>query len=207
MKVTGTQPLRGSLIKITFDSGNPVTLNRETAALAGIREGACLSEDELNKIVLRSDTDRAKSRALWYLGQGDCSQKGMLQKLKRAGFCYEACTKTVDRLTELGLLNDEAYATRLSAALSRRFYSARQIQAKLTEKGISPQKAKEAVETCAIDPRGSIRELINRKYSAKLGDKDQLRKVFAALARRGFSLDDIRAVLREYDNDNDYCEE
>lgn len=189
------------MLRISFDNGENIDIDRDTAITYGLCENRCISPDELRKICAASDLARAKSRALWYLSRGDYSQKAMLQKLIRAGFEKNVCEQVVDTLLRLGLINDEAYAARLAQNLAQHNYSSRQILAKLYEKQIPSELAKRIVQDTPVDSAAAIKALIEKKYAAKLKDKAKRQSVFAALARKGFALSDIRAALREYEDE------
>lgn len=201
MKITGIERIKGVQLRISFDIGNTVDLDRDTAITYGLCEGKELTAAELEKIAAASSLARAKSRAMWYLSRGDCSERAMKQKLLRAGFAEEVCEQVVDTLVRLGLINDEAYAERLAHNLAQRNYSSRQILAKLYEKQIPAEIARQMVIDTPVDAVGAIKTLVVKKYAQKLNDKAKRQSVFAALARKGFSIEDIKTALREYEDD------
>jgi len=52
----------------------------------------------------------------------------------------------------------------------------------------------------------NIKLLINKKYAKRLDTEEGVKKVFAALIRKGFSFSDVRKALKEYSLELD-CEE
>ena len=154
-----------------------------------------------------SDTKRAKSLAMWYLSRADHSEKGLYDKLKRAGFKKETAEKAVCRLKESGLLNDEALAARLAENYLRENRSIRECEQKLILKGIPRDLAKAVLSQTETDERAQIKALIEKKYKNKVADEENLRRTVAALMRKGFKFSDIKAALKNYSNALYECEE
>lgn len=201
MKIISLERIKGVMLRISFDNGETADLDRDTALSFGLCENRELSPAELEKITAASQLARAKSRALWYLSRGDCSEKGMQKKLMRAGFDEAVCLEVVSTLVRLGLINDESYANRLTQSLAQKNYSSRQILAKLYEKQIPADIARQAVQDAPVDAVSAIEALITKKYAARMKDRAKRQSVFAALARKGFALEDIKTVMRKFDDD------
>jgi regulatory protein len=156
--------------------------------------------------LVATDFKRAKSRALWYLSRGDLSEKGLAEKLKTAGFGEKAAQATVERMAELGLIDDEKYARRLLESLTMSGASEKEIYFKLKNKGISSDIAKEVLSESETDESEKIKGLLYTKYQNKLETQEGVQKVIASLARKGFSFSDIKDALRAY-NEEIICEE
>lgn len=201
MKILTLERIKGAMLRISFDNGEVINLDRDTALTFGLCENREISPDELKKVSAASQLARAKSRALWYLSRGDCSEKGMRRKLMHAGFDEAVCLEVVLTLVRLGLINDDAYAKRLAQNLAQRNYSSRQILAKLYEKQIPADIARQAVQDTHIDAISAIEALITKKYAARMKEKTKRQSVFAALACKGFALEDIKTVMRKFDDD------
>ena len=201
MTVTETKKVKGHLLKVVLDDRKDVLIDIETAALQGVRAGACFSEDELTEIIEISDYTRAKSRALWYLDRCDHTEKGLYDKLIKAWFSPQASAKALAKLTELGLVDDDRFAKRYAARLFEANTSKRQIYYKLCEKGIGREMAKETVEALPDDETAQIRNLIEKKYKHKMKDKESIQKVYASLIRKGFSFAGVKSVLKEYEEE------
>jgi len=143
------------------------------------------------------------NRALWYLGRRDYGSNELRQKLLRPRPnkpmpSEEDVDRAIERLIELGLLNDERYAQRLAEALSRKGYGARGIAYELKKRGVE-----EEVDPPAPDEE-RIGELLRTKYAARLGDEKGRQSVYNALLRKGFRHADLRAAMREYLEEDAY---
>ena len=144
--------------------------------------------------------DALWNRALWYLGRRDYGSNELRQRLVRPrpdkpAPSEEDVDRAIGRMLELDLLNDERYAQRLAEALSRKGYGARGIAFELKKRGLE-----EEIEA-PMDDSERIRELLQLKFSTKLGDEKGRQSVFIALIRKGFAYSDIRNAMREYMED------
>lgn len=205
MTVEDIKKARQGQVALIID-GKEFLLNAETVAAAGITKNSQLDEREFKELCLQSDCDRARSRALWYISRGDLSRRALSEKLRRS-FSPDATLHAVERMEELGLINDRALAERLAQSLSEDNVSNREILRKLFVKGIPNEIARDAVDALSPDPIAQISELLQTKYRSRLQNEDGVRKVYAALIRKGFSFSDVKAALKEYSEILENCEE
>lgn len=205
MKVIALQNRRKGLTALKMEDGSELVLDTEITVARDIRPG--IDIDDPDALRYESDLKRAKSRALWYLSRGDHSEKALSDKLITGGFSEEASGAAVERMKELGLIDDERYAKRLAEYLSGSGISRREIYFKLVNKGIPSAIAKEAAEEDESDECEKIKKLLRTKYSAKLETEEGVQKVFAALVRKGFSYSDIKDALRAYSEEIEFDEE
>ena len=204
MKVVNLQQKRKSLTAIVFDDGSELLVDSEIALIENIIIGSEI--ENIEKIIYKSDFKRAKSRALWYLSRGDLSEKSLFEKLVRGGFSETASRDAVERMKELGLVNDYMYAKRLADYLSNTGISNREIQFKRTQKGIDRDIVR-GLSKSENDEIDEIKYLIEHKYKNKLDGESNIQKVFAALVRKGFSYSDVKAALRDYSEKLRYSED
>lgn len=219
MRIQNVEPRRGSLAAVTlewedwspadlaeelpgarFDSAGRLLLDRQTASERGIRPGVELPLSALADVVEEGNLARARAKAMYLLSLRDYAKGELVEKL-RAESGEEAALKTAERLAELGLLDDERFAARYAEQLLReKGVSARQAVFLLRQKGVAEGTARAAVDACAPDAQSQLAALIERKYASALagGEERDRRRVCDALARRGFSYDEIRAALRAY---------
>ena len=135
-------------------------------------------------------------RALWHLGRRDFGAKELRERLLRyrpnnkPSPSEEDVEKALARLQELGLIDDERRAERLTESLQRKGYGKRHIQMELRQRGLpEPEEAPE-------DEGEIIARLLQTKYAAKLGDERNRRLTVQALLRRGFQYAGIRDAMK-----------
>ena len=204
MKVAALKQLKKAITAVIFDDGSELLLDSELVIIENIKTGTEI--ENIEELKYQSDFKRAKSRALWYLSRSDHSEKALLDKLRRGDFSEKACRDAVDRMIELGLINDEAYGSRMAEYLSQSNVSKREAEAKLVTRGIPRQLAHELVAS-EEDECDKIKYLLEHKYANKLSDEESVKKVFAALIRKGFSYSDVKSALKDYSEEIMYSED
>ena len=198
MLVTALEPRRKRLTALFLDGELAAKLDSETLLQSGLRIGMELDDEELYRLIQRSDAHRAQEKALYLLEHRSHSKKELADKISRTAG-REAAERAAERMEELGLVNDAQYARNLAEELlQRKRFAARRAEYELLHKGIDRALAQEIVEELAPEPEESLRFLLERKYQRSLSDEKGRRRVFAALQRLGYSGEDIRTALRDY---------
>ncbi len=186
-----------------FSADGGLIIDRDTYDCSGYKEGDDISSEELCSLIAASRNARAYSRALWLLDSRDYSAKAMLGKLKQL-YGEQAAQNAVDRLRDAEIIDDERFAQRAAEFMLESGRSERDSVMRLAQRGVPYDVAREAVRRvsaeCEVDPVEQIRALIDKKYAARLlsGDRKELQRVVAAIARKGFGFDDIRSAISGY---------
>ena len=203
MTVTAVEPRKKSLSALYIDGEFAMKLDTQTLLENKITPGTELDDEQLHELVKKSDLRRAKEKALWLISYRDHSSKELYDKLRR-DYSEDSAQAALERMQELSLINDEAFAQRYAKELSAKHQSPQNIRYKLLQKGIDKDLADSIVEGLDIDPEAEIEALVEKKYVQKLGDEKGLRRTVAALQRAGYRYSDIKSVLSRYVEDNDY---
>ena len=123
-----------------------------------------------------------------------------LQKaLKDRHVSDEIAHKIIQKCQELGFLNDQQWYGEYAESLVRKKYGPKMILNKLRLKGLSQQEAAKLVSAMneTVDQKAQIQHLISTKFRKQdLSDRKSRQKVASALYRKGFTFDDICAVLK-----------
>lgn len=205
MKIVSLKDKRKGLTSVLLEDGCELLLDTEIVILNSLTPGAVL--DDPDKLLFESDVKRAKSRALWYLSRGDLSRKKLQEKLIRGGFMPSAAIQAVERMEELSLIDDTRLAQRLYEYLSESGASKREILYKLQNKGIPSDIAKQIIEADESSESDKLQKLIKTKYASKLQNEENVKKVFAALIRKGYNYSDVREALKAYSEELENSEE
>jgi regulatory protein len=144
----------------------------------------------------------AYNYALNLLSARPYSTSALYRKLIQKKYEAADANEAIRRLVANGLLNDAKYAEQYARAkILSTGSSKRRLQQDLYRKGIKGDLATTAIanvlEQEEIDPAVVI-ERVAKKKLAQLGDLEPLvlrRRLFAFLARRGYDLDEIKAVV------------
>ncbi|MBQ1452869.1 MAG: regulatory protein RecX [Ruminococcus sp.] len=198
MLITAIEPRRKGLSALFIDG--EFAMNLDTQALLENRfdVGRDISDEDLKEMIELSNERRAKEKALWLISYRSHSKKELKDKIRRT--CDDtSAEKAVERMEELGLVNDEEYARQFARKLLLQKKMARRAaMLEMSRKGIDKETAEAALDEVDVDYRENIRYIIEKKYR-DIGDEKIKRRAVAALQRLGYGWDDIRAVLNEYE--------
>lgn len=198
MLITAIEPRRKGLSALFIDG--EFAMNLDTQALLENRfdVGRDISDEDLKEMIELSNERRAKEKALWLISYRSHSKKELKDKIRRT--CDDSSAeKAVERMEELGLVNDEEYARQFARKLLQQKKMARRAaMLEMSRKGIDKETAEAALDEVDVDHRENIRYIIEKKYR-DIGDEKIKRRAVAALQRLGYGWDDIRAVLNEYE--------
>ena len=125
----------------------------------------------------------------------------MFKKLEN-NYSEDICYEVVNDLARLGLIDDRRYAQKCAEYfLTRKLWGKYRAREEMRRRGIPSELIDEALEEYDEGSDDRLRELIEKKYARKLADENGVNKVKAALARQGFSYDEIKRVLAEYEEE------
>ena len=201
MTITDIKKGRKYLSAIYIDGELAVHLDTRVVLEENVRAGKEITDERLKELIEISNVRRAKEKALWLISYRDHSKKELVQKIAKTAD-KESAEIAVDRMEELGLVNDEKYARRyLDQLINIKHLSKNAAKYKLLEKGINRNLIDEILCETETDPQEHIRAIIERKYLKNLSDEKGKRRCFAGLQRMGYSYSDINSVLKEYIED------
>lgn len=151
---------------------------------------------------MRNRTDGARSPmdyAMQYLTAKDRTVREMQAYLDEKDFGEADIDATVERLTELGLLNDRRYAQRfVETRLATKPVSRRHLYEQLKGHGLSEEYIREAMELADADTERENALSVARKFARQFAnlepDKRRMR-VLNRLEARGYSYDTAREAL------------
>lgn len=197
MLITAIEPRRKAMSALYIDGEFVMNLDTRTLIENRFDVGREIDDDDLHEIINLSNERRAKEKALWLISYRDHSKKELTDKIRRT--CdEESAEKAVERMEELGLVNDRVFAEKYARKLLfTKHMSKTAASYELARKGIDRELADEILDSIDVDEREQIREVIEKKYR-NISDEKIKRRAFSALQRLGYRFDDIRAVLEEY---------
>lgn len=162
---------------------------RSAAAQARTAEVQADPEGVGRTILLDSLTDQARTR------------KELADKLATREVPDEVAAELLDRFTEVGLIDDSAYARQWVESRHRsRGLAPRALAQELRRKGIGDEEAKEALEQIDDDDqRSAARALVEKKLRSMSGLDRQVatRRLAGLLARKGYAPGLAFSVVRE----------
>ncbi len=194
MTITAIEPRRRQMCALFIDGEYVMNLDAQTLIENRFDVGREIDDDELGEIIEKSNERRAKDKALWLISYRSHSKKELFDKLRR-DFDEDSAQKAVDRMQELGLINDgefaKAYARKL---VYGKKMSLRAAELELRRKGIDNITAEQVLSDLEYDAQTQIIEFINKKYR-NIEDEKVRRRAVAALQRKGYGWDDIKQAI------------
>jgi regulatory protein len=142
-----------------------------------------------------------RERCLKLLAQQPRTRAELERSLARAGAPEDAVASVLDRLTQVGLVNDTAYAqayVRTGVGVRRR--GTRNLKAELRGRGVAPEIIDlAAAEVDEQDERATALTLARRRAQSlgRLAPEVRRRRLTGLLLRRGFSGSLVTDVLTE----------
>ncbi|WP_167051402.1 regulatory protein RecX [Salinibacterium sp. ZJ77] len=175
--------------------------SRSAASIRAIREDLATWNDSWGDDVpevgpLDVDLERVSMKAL---GRRSLSQRELERLLREQSDDAAAVATEIDRLTRVGLLDDEALAQSLVASLHERKGLGRTaIAAELTRRLLSPGAIAYALELVDTGDELARAAELARKRAGQLANLDRdtaVRRLTGYLARRGYSGSTLRAAV------------
>lgn len=197
MRITELCEHKGDTWKIVLGE-NTYYVNAAIIAEFELEKGQDITREELSKIRGADVLRKAKNRALYLLGERDMCLAELTKKLTKT-YGEEVASEAAGYVKDLGYINDERYAPKLAEYLiKRKKYGRRRAKQEMLHKGLDRELVEEALSNIPEDEISEgLADLIERKYANKLADYKDRQKVIAALARRGYSFDEIRQAIEQ----------
>lgn len=163
----------------------------------GLRAGECTRE-LYDAVSLASEEHLATQKGLVILGNGPCSPKMLIRKLRMKGFSEEASVSALRELKKMGYLDSERDATVEAERGVGKLWGRRRIVAELYNKGYSDGDVKSAIlalEDSEVDFLELCAERIRKDVRRSPEDPMERRKIIASLERYGFTFSEIKEAL------------
>jgi regulatory protein len=166
------------------------------------REAARLAREEAAAAEVEADPEAVARRILLDTLTGQArSRQELADKLATRGVPDELAAQLLDRFTEVGLIDDAAYARQWVESRHRsRGLAPRALAQELRRKGIDDDDAKSALEQIDEgDQRAAARALVDKKLRSMRGLDHQVatRRLAGLLARKGYAAGLAFSVVRE----------
>ncbi len=194
--ITALRQLSPERVCIALSDGTELASTVGAVAELRLYRGMALDEEKLAALREASALALLKGRALELLSRRPMSARELRDKLLQKGADEESAALTVRWLLERRLLDDESYAAAVARHYAAKGYGEGRVRQELSRRGV-PRDYWDG----ALEQRPDNTEKIDRLIAARLHDpedRDEVRKVSAALFRRGFGWDEIRAALRRF---------
>jgi regulatory protein len=200
---------------IYIDGEYAASLGAEACAVFGIRAGAEIAPDKLHDAVREDNRRYAFDSAIAMLARKRYARAEIVSRLTEKGIDSDAIDTAIDMLAGYGYIDDAAYANDyVESAITAGRYGRKVVAYKLRQKGVDDDIVDSAMAAYTDDIEhdiaarqvSALRAQHTGGHSAEAGlrrglQNDARQKIYATLARRGFSYDIISSLLA---GDNDF---
>jgi regulatory protein len=181
----------GESVRIHLSDGSFFILHAEIFARSRISAGTTLDTERVALLLSQSELVLARLRALSLLSRSAQTRQGLARKLRARGFSAAAVSHALARVSELGYLDDRAFAESwVQSRMGQRREGVKALSLGLLRRGV-PRAIADEVASAACPPEEEL--------SAALALTEGLspRAAIRLLTGRGFRSRTIAAVLRE----------
>jgi regulatory protein len=179
------------MVRIHLSDGSFFVLHAEVQARAGICAGDAVDGARVEELCAQSALVFARQKALALISRAPQTRRGLAQKLSARGFSAAAVSAAVARMSELGYLDDLAFAENwVRSRLSARREGWKSLYRGLIQRGIARETAERAVSAICTDEaemQGA------RRLAEGLDGAAAVRRLTA----RGFRARTISRLLKE----------
>ena len=197
MRQVGIEPVTKTKFRIYLDGQFAFVLYKSELSSCHLKDGEAVTEDQIETILSEIVLKRAKRKAMSLLQSMDRTESELRDRLLRQDFPEETVDQAVRYVKSFGYVDDRRYAE--SFILSRKGRkSRREIYAELSGKKIDGEIVDEMMERCyeESDSGEARRHLLRKKhYDPSRASVEEKQKLYAYLARKGFSYGEIKKAL------------
>lgn len=173
--------------RLVFSDTSVRVTSAAAVRVLALEPGSAFEQEDLERTLAQVEPGLAKDRALRFLGYRDRSIDEVSLRLSRDGYPAKVVASVVDRLVDLGLLDNERFAlswarTRASSGLGRS-----RILRELKDRGIDVELAQAAVAEALEDTSETQRALLMIGKRAPGTPKERDRMI-RRLVSKGYSI-------------------
>ena len=183
-------------VTVALDDGSEIKATLGVVAELRLYTGRRLTEPELKELRASAALALCKNRGLELLSYRPMSAKELRDKLTEKGEEPAAAEAAVVWLCEHSFLDDARYAGMVVRHYAGKGYGAGRIRQELQRRGVPRDFWDEALTELPESDDKLDRFIASRLKDPS--DRAQVQKVSAALYRRGFSWEEIRAALARF---------
>lgn len=136
----------------------------------------------------------AKEYALRALDRRDYSARELTRKLLDKGYEEAEAAAAVERLMELGFVDDARYAPLLVRHYAAKGYGAQRVKQELSRRGIARELWDAAMEEMPQQD-DTVDRLLRSRLRSETPDRAEIKRASDYLLRRGYRWDEIKSAL------------
>ncbi|NLX83464.1 MAG: regulatory protein RecX [Clostridiales bacterium] len=181
---------------VLLASGEALTVPHALFRLHPLKVNEEIDVQAYAQIISAAEGRFALEAAVRMLETRDRSHQEIINKLTEFGFSPKSAEQACIKLQTLGYLDDARYAQMTAKRLGKK-YGAIRIRRELRNKGIEEQLIEKVLqESDEEDQLAAAISIISKSYARSKGEPQaRYRRAYAALARRGYPPEVVKAAL------------
>lgn len=188
----------GRARRLVFDHADPRETSASTVRLLGLASDDAWDSEELEASLSEAEQTLAKERALRLLGYRDRSRIELTRRLRADGYPEQTTRSVVDRMVEVGLVDDARFASAWAASRAASGMGRRRIRQELSERGIDPSLVLEVLDE-VVPQEGEADRARAAAGSTRPAARRDRERLIRRLVTRGFDLSTAARVAGEDD--------
>jgi regulatory protein len=200
--VTSIKPQKNKKrVNVYLDGKFSFGLGLETYMKSGLKVGNEISEEEVKKLLKGNEFNTTYEKLLRFATLRPRSRKEVGTWFKKHKVHLSLQKDLVKKLEHLELLDDGKFAKWwVEQRLQFRKKSKRELVLELRSKGIDKNTIADVLSETEFDEYKTAKDLLEKKKYRweKFDDRKKRQKMTEYLARRGFSWDVIKSVVKEF---------
>ena len=141
--------------------------------------------------------EETRKKALALLDRRDYGSEELCAKLIEKGVEPDEARAAVRYMIRVGFIDDERYAAMVARHYAAKGYGAGRVREELRRRKLDRELWDAALAELP-EPDETVDALLRAKLRGKAADRDTVRKAGAALVRRGFTWEAVRAAADRY---------
>jgi len=202
-EIKPSQRVKGRFL-VCFDNGDILRVGEGEMISFALHGGLELSAEELEQLKEAAVAGKLKERALAMVAKKTMSRNALGDKLFELEPEGEGAVSAVlDRLEELGLLDDASYAKAIVRHYSRKGYGTVRLRDELYRRKVPKALWEEALAEAEPAEEGVDALIAKKLDGVEAPERKDFQRVSNALARRGYGWEEIREGMERYRNRRD----
>lgn len=195
MRIKSVRAFRNDVSRVVvyFEDRTYLTVDALEAKRLKLAPGMEIDERELPALSEESRRHAARVKAVQITGKRSLSRAELIRKLGEKGFSEEDSAAAADWLSDLGVLDDAAYAEMLVRHYRAKGFGDLRVREELRRRGLDRDLAASVLEENTQDASDAVAAFLKQKLRGAQLNEETKRKLSAALMRRGYTWAEIQS--------------
>lgn len=195
MRIKSVRAFRNDVSRVVvyFEDRTYLTVDALEAKRLKLAPGMEIDERELPALSEESRRHAARVKAVQITGKRSLSRAELIRKLGEKGFSEEDSAAAADWLSDLGVLDDAAYAEMLVRHYRAKGFGDLRVREELRRRGLDRDFAASVLEENTQDASDAVAAFLKQKLRGAQLNEETKRKLSAALMRRGYTWAEIQS--------------